>query len=164
MLQVSLFLVPPSTKFIVMAPRVYPCPTAQELPGNVGWTSQMTEKKKQRYINEQKKAPEKKLRKKAEIWCGDCVSMQDSIHPPTRSKELTVVGTEGVTALLFSSLQALLFPQERMCSGAWTRLSIHTPLHPTGFSGVVRTLLGLIGQAGDTESFWMARPDCKEAS
>lgn len=64
MLQVSLFLLPPSTNFIVMAPRVHPCPIAQELPGNVGWTLQMTEERKQRHPQKNRKSHQKKTEEK----------------------------------------------------------------------------------------------------
>lgn len=53
--------------------------------------------------------------KKTEICNGNCVSMYDSIHPPTQSKEVVVM-TEGFAS---SSPQARHCPQEGKCSPAW---------------------------------------------
>lgn len=157
MLQVSLFLLPPSTNFIVMAPRVHPCPIAQELPGNVGWTLQITEKRKQRHPQKNRKSHQKKMEEKdRNLQWQLCFHVW--LHSPTYPKQGSCGYDWRCDCLALFCRAHTKGPA--LLPGAWTQ----APQHPTGLPGVLGRLLGIRGQAGDMESCWMARPGCKEAS
>lgn len=77
--------------------------------------------------------------------------------------------TEGVTVLVFSSPQALLCLKKGVHPTAWSaeqRANSLPRLCSTqqASHGLPRQLLRTMGQAGDMESCWMARPVCKKAS
>lgn len=78
-------------------------------------------------MQKNKKDIRNKWRKKAEMWCGNCVSIWTP-RPSTQSEEVMVM-TEGVTVLFFPSAQAL-HCQKKGCTllpGQQSRELAHCP-------------------------------------